>query len=120
MNPVPEYTDGYFALYDIVDNSEGDYPNFSIRARNLGNIYYRDIAVFDRTRLTFEQQDIEVTHKIRIPRFSDISSNCVCLIDNQQFKVFNKADVFNDYGFPETELTLVTPTSEYEVIENDD
>ena len=38
---LPEYTDGCFFLYDIVDDEEGR----KIRARDISRIWYRDIGV---------------------------------------------------------------------------
>lgn len=110
MATLPEYTDGCFKLYDIVD-SDGERM---IRARGMRPVWFRDIAVYDRTRITFEQADKEVTMKIRIPKWDGISSDCVCVINGQQHKVYNKADVLSNQGYPETELTLVNPTMEYE------
>ena len=112
MATLPEYTDGCFELYDIVD-SGGERV---IKARKMREVWYRDIAVYDRTRITFEQADKEVTMKIRIPKWDGISSDCVCVINGQQHKVYNKADVLSNQGYPETELTLVNPTMDYEVM----
>ena len=111
MAALPEYTDGCFELYDIVD-SEGERK---IRARDMRPVWFRDIGIYDRTRITFEQADKEVTMKIRIPKWDGISSDCVCVINGQQHKVYNKADVLSNQGYPETELTLVNPTMDYEV-----
>ena len=112
MAALPEYTDGCFELYDIVD-SEGERK---IKARDIRPVWYRDIAVYDRTRITFEQADKEVTMKIRIPKWDGISSDCVCMINGNQHKVFNKADVVSNQGYLETELTLINPTMDYEVV----
>lgn len=112
MAALPEYTDGCFELYDIVDR-DGERK---ILARNMRPVWFRDIAVYDRTRITFEQADKEVTMKIRIPRWNGISSSCVCVIDGVQHKVYNKADVLSSQGYMETELTLVNPSMDYEVV----
>lgn len=112
MATLPEYTDGCFELYDIVDR-DGERK---IKARNMRPVWFRDIAVYDRTRITFEQADKEVTMKIRIPRWDGISSDCVCMINGVQHKVFNKADVISNQGYMETELTLINPTMDYEVV----
>ena len=112
MATLPEYTDGCFELYDIVDR-EGERK---IKARDIRPVWYRDIAVYDRTRITFEQADKEVTMKIRIPKWDGISSDCVCMINGNQHKVFNKADVVSNQGYLETELTLINPTMDYEVV----
>lgn len=112
MATLPEYTDGCFELYDIID-SDGERK---IRARDLSPVWFRDIAVYDRTRITFEQADKEVTMKIRIPKWDGISSDCVCMISGVQHKVFNKADVISNQGYFETELTLINPSMDYEVV----
>jgi len=111
MAALPEYTDGCFKLYDIVDSG----GERMIRERGIGPVWYRDIGIYDRTRITFEQADKEVTMKIRIPKWGGISSNCVCVIDGVQHKVYNKADVLSNQGYMETELTLVNPAMDYEV-----
>ena len=120
---MPVYNDGCFTLYDIVSVTEDDAPDFptmKIQARNIGPIGYRELAVFDQTRMTFEQADTVITMKIAIPRWAGIGSNCVCLIGNVQHKVFNCAQVISKQGYPETELTLVKPAVKYEVYEDDD
>ena len=109
---LPEYTDGCFELYDIVD----DDGERKISPRDIDKVWFRNIGVYDRTRITFEQADKEVTMKIRIPRWQGISSNCVCMINGVQHKVFNKADVLSNQGYMETELTLISPAMDYEVM----
>ena len=113
MATLPEYTDGCFYLYDIIDTDSVR----KIVERGIGPVWYRNIGVYDRTRITFEQADKEVTMKIRIPKWDGISSNCVCVIDGQQHKVFNKANVLSNQGYMETELTLINPSMDYEVAE---
>lgn len=115
---APTYNDGCFDLYDIVsktDESSPDFPIEAIRKRDISPIGYREQAIYDRTRITFEQADTELTKKIAIPRWDGIDSNCVCLIDGIQHKVFNCAQVISKQGFPETELTLISPEAQYEV-----
>ena len=106
---LPEYTDGCFFLYDITDR---DGERVIVR-RPIGPVWFRDSGVYDRTRVTFEQADMEVTMKIRIPKWDGINSNCVCMISGNQHKVFNKADVLSKQGYPETELTLINPPMDY-------
>ena len=116
---MPAYNDGCFALYDIVDVPDPDAPDFpvkKIKAREIGPVGYRELAIYDRTRLTFEQADTELTKKIAIPRWDGIDSNCVCVINGIQHKVFNAAHVISKQGYIETELTLVKPVVTYEVV----
>lgn len=115
---VPTYTDGKLSLYDLVDVPDQDNPDSPwrvLRGRGIGDIFFRDIGVYDRTRLTFDQAGMEITYKLRIPRWDGITSNCACSVSGKVYKVFNVAQVFNRDGYPETELTLVTPPTAYEV-----
>lgn len=115
---APVYNDGCFTLYDIVDvasESSPDFPEKKISARDIGPIGYRELAIYDRTRVTFEQANKEVTMKIAIPVWDGISSDCVCVIDGVQHKVYNCARVISKQGYQETELTLIQPAMAYEV-----
>ena len=115
---APVYNSGCFKLYDIVDVADENAPDFpvqKIRDRGLDVIGFRELAIYDRTRLTFEQADTEITMKIAIPRWDGIDSKCVCLIDGNQHKVFNCAQVISKQGYLETELTLIKPAVKYEV-----
>lgn len=114
---APAYTDGCFLLGDITDQSIGDFKQKVIRLRENGKVYYRELAVFDRTRAYFEQLSKEVTLKVAIPLWwDDISSDCVIVVDGVQHKVYNCAKVISKQGYKETELTCVTPEMQYEVI----
>lgn len=117
---APAYTDGNFTLYDIVDQSINGCPDFKqrvIKSRGLADIWYRQLSIYDRTRLTFEQADTAVTMKLVIPRWTGINSDCVVVIDGVQHKVFNCAHVISKQGYAETEITLINPEMQYEVAE---
>ena len=126
---MPEYTDGYFLLFDIVDEADGDLPVHKIRPRMAGGkqvkVWYRELALFDRTRATLQQADVEVTLKVAVPRWAGYSTHCVCLIHDYQsgsdvqHRVYNNAAVLSKQGYPESELTLVNVEVPYEVIQDD-
>lgn len=119
---APQYIDGYIEIYDILDSAHGDFPERSIRKRDLKPVWFRQLAVFDRTRITFEQSDMEITRKIAIPQWWDgISSGCVVKINGGglQEKVYNAALVTSKAGFRETELTLINPEMPYEEVQDD-
>lgn len=119
---VTSYTDGYIEIYDIEDQASGDFPERRIRKRDMAPVWFRQLAVYDRTRITFEQADKVITRKIAIPQWWDgISSGCVVKLNGgtTQEKVFNAAKVYNTAGLPETELTLVNPEMPYEEVEDD-
>lgn len=120
--PLPTYIDGCFRIFDIVDRRDENNPDFPIKCikeRDIGPVWFRQMSIFDRTRITFEQADIQLTMKIRIPRWDGISPMCVCLIDDKQLKVYNTTPVISKQGYPETEITLVNPPTEYEVTTSD-
>ena len=118
---VPEYCDGAFTLYDIVegkpDPSSPDYRPKVIRPRGIAPVWYREIAVYDRTRAVLEQTGREVTHKIRVPAWDGITTDCVVKIGDEQHKVYNAARIISAEGFPELELTLINPEARYKEVD---
>jgi len=126
----PTYLDGELTLYDIIDRADDENPDFPvkmIKLRDIDPIPYRDLSVYDRTRLVFEQAGKTITHKLAIPtHWTGIDTDCVCMLsevnkvgetDTNQYKVFNCAFVWRD-GYAETELTLEMPEAAYEVSES--
>lgn len=127
MSTMPSYTDGYLTLYEIVDAHDGDMPVRKITPRLSGGspvkIWFRELAVFDRTRATLQQSDVEVSRKIAVPLYRGyFSSMCVCLIHDfmantdAQYKIYNCAEVLSKQGYMEAELTLTSLEVPYEVI----
>lgn len=121
---APEYTDGYFDLYDMVDVPDENNPDFPVKklkARKIGGrlarIWYRETQIYDRTRIAFDQASRQVTIKIRIPKWNGINSDCVCIVGGDQHRVYNAVSVISSQGYEETEITLIKPDVVYEVIE---
>lgn len=115
----PQYTDGYIEVYDIIDKAQGDFPERAIKKRRIEKVWFRQMSLYDRTRITFEQSDMEVTRKIRLPQWWEgISSNCVVKVNggSGQEKVYNAAFVTSKAGIRETELTLINPEMPYEEV----
>lgn len=113
---LPEYTDGKFELYEIVTDSDSDFAAEKLVSKNM-QIWYKEISVFDQTRCALEQAAIQVTKKIRIPRYDKITSKCILVINGEQHQVYNATHITNNNGFKETEITLKTPEKTYEVTE---
>lgn len=115
---VPTYNDGIAEFYELKkDNSQGDFHQDILKDMKL-KVWFRELSIFDRTRLDFERSNIEVQMKIRIPEYRAITNKHFVIIQNQQFKIFNVAHLVDSrLGIKETELTLITPEKEYEVIE---
>lgn len=115
IRELPEYTSGKFHLYRISTDETKDFPEEILIDENM-DIWFKEISVFDRTRYEFNQGGIEVTMKIRIPKYNDIGSRNMCEIDGKQHLVYNAAQVRDKNGFEETELTLVRPESELVIV----
>ncbi len=115
MIQPPEYADGAFRLYKIKTDTSKDYPEKYLEDTKIV-IWYREISVFDRVRYEFDQGGKEVTLKIRIPMFRGIDSQCVCLIGKTKHQVYNATHVKDKNGFLETELTLVRPEKELDML----
>ena len=114
MIQPPVYTDGKFRLYRIEADESSDFPVEYLKDTRM-NIWYSEISVFDRMKYEMQQSGIEVTMKIRIPRYKEINSKCVCQIDGEMHRVYNAAHIVNKDGFQETELTLIRPDKDMEV-----
>lgn len=115
----PEYTDGKMELFFIQEEKLDDFPLEKIKKADMNPIWFREISLFDTKRAELNASGINVTIKIRIPKYKGINSKCVCLINGEQHEVYNVAQVVNKEGFPETEITLQTPKVRREVMEND-
>lgn len=113
----PEYTDGYFDLYRIKESEESDFPEQYYEDTGLHGIWYKELSVFDKLRYTLDEQGKEVTMKIVIPQYRGIDSHCACLINGVFHQVYNAAHIISKTGFPETELTLIRPENNREVLD---
>jgi len=112
---LPTYTDGRFDLYRIVTDETQDFPKDILQKTNI-SIWYSEISLFDRVVFELEQGGIQATMKIRIPRYKGIDTKCICVMDGKKHRVYNAAHIVNKNGFEETELTLIKPEQDYEVL----
>ena len=118
MSNIPEYTDGVLKVYRITTDESEDHPEEKLSDQKM-KLWYREISVFDKTRYELNKADLEVTMKLRIQKYDGIDSYCICLINGKQHKVYNATHVIDKNGYRETELTLVVPQKEYEVMDNE-
>ena len=111
---IPEYTSGCFELYKIYQDKVGDYPVEHLISTGY-EIWYRELAVYDKMRYQLEQGSKEVTMKVRIPQYKEIGTGHVCLIDGVQHLIYNAAHLADKNGNLETELTLIRPGKELSI-----
>lgn len=112
----PEYTDGVLELYRIETDECNDYPHDVLKNQNM-KIWYKELSLYDHMKYEMNQANVEVTLKIRIPKYKKIDSKCICLIDGRQHKVYNATHIKDKNGFDETEITLVKPEKEVEILD---
>lgn len=111
MNELTAYIDGYFDLFRIETDESEDYPKEVLINKQL-RVWFSEMSVFDKVKHELGQSEIEVTMKIRIPRYKGIDSKCICVIGGEKHQVYNAAHIINKSGLQETELTLVRPRKE--------
>lgn len=116
MMKIPEYTSGCLQFYKTKQDDSMDYPVEVLEDTGY-EIWYREIAVFDKTKYQLEQGGKEITMKICIPQYKEIDSQSVCVIDGVQHLVYNAAHVTDKNGNRETELTLIRPGRELKIHE---
>ena len=66
---MPEYTSGALQYCHIRQDTVNDYPEEYLEDSKVGDIWYRELSVFDRTKYEFDQGGKEVTMKIRLPMY---------------------------------------------------
>ena len=113
---LPSYYDGYFDLYKIQEDTTSDFPRKTLVDVNM-RVYFNEVAVYDRLRFELGQGGKQITKKIRIPRCTEIDSNSYVKIDGIYHQVYNAAHIVTDGKFQETELTLIAPEKNREVLQ---
>lgn len=94
---LPVYTSGCFELYRIKTDETKDFPEDILENQHM-TIWYNEISVYDHTRYALSQSGREITMKIRIPQYKKIDSDCVCIIEGTQHRVYNAAHIINKDG----------------------
>lgn len=100
---IPVYLDGCFRLYEMYEI--GNYPRQKIRYTGV-DICYEELSVFDSLKFSLSANNIEVTHKLRIPQYRKIGSSSVVKIGEGFYHVINAAHFINKDGYPQTDVTL--------------
>lgn len=114
---MPEYIDGVFKLCKRATQTDPEtkYKTEVLQDLHM-SIYYRELAIFDRTKVELNSAGIDVQIKICIPEYRAIKSDCVLIINDEQYEVYNVAHITTKEGFKESEITLITPSVIREVM----
>lgn len=114
---IPIYIDGSFHLYKICDIDDL-YPKQMLIDMHM-DIYFQELSIFDKLKYELSSVGAEITGKIRIPQFKDISSDCVLKIGNEYHRVYNAAHFTNNEGYRQTDITMEKWAGSTEVISNE-
>ncbi len=114
---LPIYVDGIFHLYKIFD-TEDLYPEQKLIDMKM-DICFEELSVFDKLKYELSSVGAEITGKLRIPQYKDITSDCVLKIGNVYHRVYNAAHFTNSEGYRQTDITLEKWTGSVEVINDE-
>lgn len=111
---LPVYLDGAFKYFERSEPSD-DYPKPQAKDSKFGDIWYREVEVYDRSRMEFQQNGIEVTIKLAIQFDQRIKSGNYIRIDGVLHDIYNVSHPYNG-EIRETEITCTEPKIHLEVI----
>ncbi len=114
---LPIYIDGVFHLYKIA-NTDDLYPKQMLIDTHV-DICFQELSVFDKLKYELSSVGAEITGKLRIPQYKDITSDCVLKIGNVYHRVYNAAHFTNNEGYRQTDITMEKWTGSTEVIGNE-
>jgi len=106
FSSLPIYPDGLLKVYEVIRSADA-YGQDSLRDLSLP-FPFRELAIYDKTRILFQQRDLEVTKKLMLPSTNLFDGKrCVVILGSDQHEVYNATTITNENGFRETELTCV-------------
>lgn len=103
-NRLPSYHDGSCTLHEVyftTDTYQKKYIKPGIQ------IYYREKAIYNKTKIEYKQIGIDVVYMLVIP-FQELKRDVMyaVMIDDEIFEAQNITTVTNSNGFKEIEITL--------------
>lgn len=104
---LPIYSDGCF-LYYTKKQTETDYPTTYLELSDKGEVWFREIEIFDKSRFQYNMESIEVTIKLAVSFDKSIKANNFIEVDGTVHEIFNVAHPYNN-SFRETEITCRVP-----------
>lgn len=103
MQGIPTYNDGYFDLYEIIQDEK--HPNKENIKLIQKAFPFSEESIGDKLKFELKSRNIDVVKKLKCPQEKSINSLNVICIDDEYFHVAN-AYHFLDNGFAKTRLTL--------------
>jgi len=103
-NRLPSYHDGTCTLHEVYFTNE----TFQRKYIKSGTqIYYREKAIYNKTKIEYKQIDVDVVYMLVIP-FQELKRDAMYAVklDDEIFEAQNITTVTNSNGFKEIEITL--------------
>lgn len=103
-NRLPSYHDGTCTLHEVHFTNE----TFQRKYIKPGTqIYYREKAIYNKTKIEYKQIDVDVVYMLIIP-FQELKRDAMYAVklDDEIFEAQNITTVTNSNGFKEIEITL--------------
>lgn len=113
---IPVYLDGVFNIYEVYHDETHDYPLDKLKKIGVP-IAFNELQIFDKTKMNYKAQGIEVTRKIRTRPIRITNKQYIQIDDDCMYKIENAVTAINSSGFKETDITLSKYTESYEVEE---
>lgn len=103
-NRLPNYHDGTCTLHEVHFTTDTFQKKY---IKSGTHIYYREKAIYNKTKIEYKQIGIEVIYMLVIP-FQELKRDAMyaVVIDDEIFEAQNITTVTNSNGFKEIEITL--------------
>ena len=83
------------------------------------DICFQELSIFDKLKYELSSVGAEITRKVRIPQYKDITSDCVLKIGSEYHRVYNAAHFINAEGYRQTDITMEKWVGSTEVIDDE-
>lgn len=103
---LPVYNDGMLRVYRLKQTATSFRTDF---LQDTGvTMGFRELAIYDKTRVAYQARDLEVTKKLRVSQTTLFDESLTVIeLDGRQHRVHNATQAVDPEGYIETELTCV-------------
>lgn len=117
ITQIPTYLDGYFDLYQIVQNEDDVFPIDKAKLV-VELVPFELLSISDRLRFEADQREVELTYKLRTHQDKSLNSLHLVRLNDEWHKVYNVYHFRNKEGYPQSDITLVKFEREVEIVDH--